>query len=145
MNKKKLRISYVPLETMVFVAEDGKKYLPITSDNPAPDYDDRICDVTVVPGASKIKIVNVSDDVEHYFWTFSNDTEFDGVPVGEDGFDTCIVSIPENFGAETALYIEEDSMESEYGSDHRDLFFRSANDEFSLGKEMFELVRGSND
>ena len=145
MMEMMLRVGYVPLETALFMAKDGNYYSPVTMNNSAPDYEDCFCNVMVYPGVSKLKIVNVSDDVDHYYWTFSNDTEYDGVFIGNGSFRTCIVSFPVDLKEETALYIEEDSIESEYGSDHRDLFFRSEGNVFLPGKEIFELVNENHD
>ncbi len=140
MNKIKLRICCVPMETALYVAEDGMNYSLALSERRVPEYDDKFYDAKVIPGVSKIKVINVSDGVDHNFWTYSNETEFDGAVIGEgNDLNSCIISVPGEAKDGTTLYIEEDSVESEYGYDHRDLFFKSEKDEFPLTAGMFEL------
>ena len=60
--------------------------------------------------------------------------------IGEgNDLNSCIISVPSEAKEGTTLYIEEDSVESEYGYDHRDLFFKSEKEEFPLSAGMFEL------
>ena len=140
MNNINLRICCIPMETALYVAEDGKNYFLALPESRVPEYDDRVYDVQVIPGVSKIKVINVSDGVDHNFWTYSNETEFDGAVIGEgNDLNSCIISVPSEAKEGTTLYIEEDSVESEYGYDHRDLFFKSEKEEFPLSAGMFEL------
>ena len=132
MKKIELRFDYIPMETTVYVSSDGKSFEKIVTDNIA-EYDDFFCSLPVTPGVSKIRLVNISTDVDHYYWTFSDGEGHDTFPVKDgDDLNSCVITVPPSATDGTTMYIEEDKKSSEYGNDSRDIYFKTESDFLSL-------------
>ncbi len=138
----KLRIDYLPLETAVYVAVNGKDFEEITLGKRNPDYDDFIYTASVNPGVSKIRIVNISSDVYQYFWCISDEKQYDRTFIGE-GLDanSCEVTIPAGTGEEATMYVEEEDINSEYGIDCRHIYVKTEDDFVPLDKADFKLKK----
>ena len=140
-----LEIDTVPSNTDIFIARNGTDYERFETERDMADYDDWTCEASVEPGVSRIRIVNTSEDVWHFFWTFSDNGEHSYSPIG-DGKDCncCEVVVPYTVTNGTNLYLEGVSVQSEYEMDGRDIFFTKDCAMLPLEKSMFSVCSYKN-
>ena len=135
-----IRIDYLPMETAVYVAENGSDFEKIVPGKGNPDYDDFIFNASVIPGVSKIRVVNISTDVHKYFWCISDGAAYDKTFIGEENdLNCCEVTVPSGMEEGATMYVEEEDINSEYGVDCRSIYFKNDAGFISLDRNDFEL------
>lgn len=82
--------------------------------------------------------MNISNNVDHYYWTFSDGDEHETSPIGDgDDLNSCEITVPASAAEGTTMYIEEDRKISEYGNDSRDIYFKTETDFLPLDISIF--------
>ena len=139
---KELRLYFIPGVTEVAVALDGKNFEKIILDKMHHEEDDYDRTVSVTPGVSRIRFTAVPNGIEHYFWTYSDDTGNEETLIG-DGYEmsVCEMVVPENLPDEMTIYVEEGHREEDFGYDSRDLYFKSKACAVRVEQRVFSISR----